>query len=135
MRAAALVAVREQRGPRLTELVVHAIHDPALPVRLEALRYLSAHRLREAAPQVLERLQAAAEAEELRALALTYALVTSGQGIPELLTVATGGQVRGRAAMQGLLACGAPGRAALDQLGRRWPELRPDLREVLGANR
>lgn len=135
VRAAALVAAREQRGPRLTELVLHAIDDPALRVRLEALRYLSAHRLREAAPPVLARLQTASEPEELRALALSYAMITSGQGIAELVGVATGGQARGRAAMQGLLACGPPGRAALDQLGRRWPELRPDLRDVLGAAR
>ena len=135
VRAAALVAAREQRGPRLTELVLHAVEDPAQRVRLEALRYLSAHRLREAAPPVLARLQTASDPEELRALALTYAMVTSGQGLAELVSVATGGQARGRAAMQGLLACGPQGRAALDQLGRRWPELRPDLREVLGAAR
>ncbi|MFM2247783.1 MAG: hypothetical protein RL071_3858 [Pseudomonadota bacterium] len=135
VRLAALLCLREQRGPRLTALAVGALDDAALPVRLEALRYLSVHRLPEGAAAALARLGAATEPDELRALVRAFVVMRRGEAVAELVPLAVTGGARGRAAMAGLLDCGAAGKAAIDQLGRSHPELRSDLREVLHASK
>ncbi|MBL8618214.1 MAG: hypothetical protein JNM72_21555 [Deltaproteobacteria bacterium] len=135
VRLAALLCLREQRGPRLTALAVAALDDAALPVRLEALRYLSVHRLPEGAAAALARLGVATETDELRALVRAFVVMRRGEAVAELVPLAISGGARGRAAMTGLLDCGAPGKAAIDQLGRSHPELRADLREVLHAHK
>jgi len=144
VREAVLIALRAHQSPRIKTVMREAVVDEVKAVRMEALRYLSVYRDAEAAAAVEARLLGVAEREaddaELRALAIAWALMSRGAGIERLEAVAVGG-IRSRhpgaprAALHGLKASGAAGRDALERVGRNQPELRGDIRSLLGGMR
>lgn len=144
VREAVLIALRAHQSPRIKEVMRRALDDPAAPVRMEALRYLSVYRDAAAGERVEARLagvgQRDADEAELRALAIASAIMTRGEGLSRLEDIATG-VVRckhpqaPRAALHGLRAGGGPGRDALERIGRSQPALRDDIRALLGGTR
>lgn len=144
VREVALMALREQRSPRIQEVARKLLSDPARPVRMEALRYVSVYRDRDAAPFVMERMKTATpkatDEAELRALAIGYAHTTRGLGLDDLEAIAADSKAHkhpalAEAALHGLKAAGPPGREILDRLGRAHEELRLPIRELLGGVR
>ena len=144
VREAVLIALRAHQSSRIKEVMRTALADPAAPVRMEALRYLSVYRDAAAADHVQARLLAVAERDadepELRALAIASAIMTRGAGLPRLEEIATGvarckHPGAPRAALHGLRAGGAAGRDALERIGRSQPGLRADIRALLGGTR
>lgn len=140
VREAVLIALREHQSPRIKQVVRAALADPDRAVRIEALRYVSVYRDAEAAAPTLDTLRAGgpagADEAELRAWAIAAALTGREPALGPLEALA--GEVAkrpelARASLHGLRAAGAAGRAALEHLGRTHPELRPELRGLLGG--
>lgn len=136
IREAAMFALRAQQSPRIKTAAREAIEDSARSVRLEALRYASVYRDTESADVVGRRVRSATDidAEELRALCIAWLHTSRGSALVELEALAgeppAGAHPDLPAACIGALGkAGAPGRAALDRLGRAHPELRPHLRD------
>ncbi|HCH65753.1 MAG: hypothetical protein CL927_10755 [Deltaproteobacteria bacterium] len=137
IREASLTALRAQQSPRIKAAARESIQDPAREVRMEALRYLSVYRDVDAALLVENRLREASTAEadldELRALAIAWLHTSRGSAIAGLEALVAQDSERSHpelpAACIGALArAGAPGREALDRLGRSHERLRPLLR-------
>lgn len=133
VREDALAALRKHQSPRIKQMVREALNDPSRGVRMEALRYIAVYRDLEAAPVMLDRLRRAgateADADELKALAISFGLATRSGGQADLEGLAAGtlGAVQDEArpaALHGLLAKGEAGQEALDRLAARSPELR-----------
>jgi hypothetical protein len=142
VREAVLIALRAHQSPRIKAVMRAALEDPAAPVRMEALRYLSVYRDAEAAGKVERRLTTVlareADEAELRALAIAMAIMTRGAGIEALEQLAAGVSsskhpAAPRAALHGLRAGGRAGRAALERVGRSQPALRDEIRGLLGG--
>lgn len=140
VREAALVALRQHQSPRIKELIRKAVEDPALPVRLEALRYLTVFRDQAAGPGLLHRLCTLSDPGEgeLKALAMAAGHILREQAVSELQDIAVGERTTksegaAEAALWGLRAAGQTGRQALDAIGRRRPELRDAVRRVEGG--
>ena len=151
-----LLALRDHQSARIKEVMRAALDDEAKAVRLEALRYLAVYRDGPASEAIVERLNDSSkrqglDADELRALAISFAVIRRGEGAPvleELASVAAEAASRDRkdaerarnarlltAHIHGLRAAGKAGRAALERLGRSHPELRDEIRQVLGGTR
>jgi HEAT repeats len=133
VREDALAALRKHQSPRIKQMVRDALSDPSRGVRMEALRYIAVYRDLEAAPIMLDRLRRAgateADADELKALAISFGLATRSGGQADLEGLASGtlGAVQDEArpaALHGLLAKGEAGQEALERLAARTPELR-----------
>ncbi len=134
-REAAMLALRDQRTPRIQESAIGLLGDPVLAVRLEALRYLTVYRVAEAASPIFERLQSVENEAEARALAMSFARIGAEGTQRSLSELARKGGIRGVAAMIALVALGAEGRAEVDQLARLHPELRVGAREAMSGAR
>lgn len=138
VRQAALVALRRHRSPRTQQRVRAALQDPALPVRVEALRYLTVYREVEIAPQLLERLRTASELEEeeARALGIAFAMLARQEAVLPLARLAQEAAARrpviATSAIRALLSLGEGGRAAVQGLSRGSPELRRLVRQAGG---
>ena len=137
IREAALTALRAQQSPRIKAAARESIQDPAREVRMEALRYLSVYRDVDSAPMVERRLrdvkQADADLDELRALAIAWLHTSRGAAISEIEALIAESSDRAHpelpaACIAALARAGAPGRDALDRLGRSHERLRPLLR-------
>ena len=140
VREAVLIALRDHQSPRIKQVVRAALGDADRAVRLEALRYVSVYRDAEAAGLTLDTLRAGgppgADEAELRAWAIAAALTGREPALPALEALATEVTRRpelARASLHGLRAAGGAGRATLDHLGRSHPELRAELRGLLGG--
>ncbi len=131
VRGAALVALRKHRTPHTQEVVRRAIADADEAVRIEALRYVSVYRDSDAAPIILDRLKgpsaATASSAELKALAMSLALIQRDAAVDSLADVAVrAGSDRpkvARAAVGALRSLGDVGRPALTRLMTEHPEL------------
>jgi hypothetical protein len=134
-REAAMLALRDQRTPRIQESAISLLGDPILAVRLEALRYLTVYRVAEAASPIFERLQTSENEAEARALAMSFARIGAEGTQRSLSDLAKKGGIRGVAAMIALVALGPEGRAEVDQLARLHPELRVGAREAMSGAR
>ena len=138
IREAALMALRAQQSPRIKAAARESVDDPARQVRLEALRYLSVYRDLEAAPVVAARLRTVksrdADIDELRALAIAWIHTSRGSAVSEMEGIVASANDRSHpdlsaACIAALARAGAPGREALDRLGRSHEHLRSLLRE------
>lgn len=156
VREAVLLALRDHQSPRIKQVMRDGLADPAKPVRLEALRYLTVYRDKEGGEAALRRLEGARsgprlEDEELRGLGIAVAIILRDDGVKALSKLADAAYSaaakeqeagrRGQAsdvvtgALHGLRAAGAPGRAALEAVGRTHPALRGEIRAILGGTR
>lgn len=140
VREAALVALRAHALPRVRDLVLRRLDDPALAVRLEALRYGAAHRVQEVLPH-LDRWLASGAAEasdehEARAVCIAYARIARDAAEAPLREIALGrrrsGPTFARQALHGLRAIGTPAaRASIEHVATEVPRLREDAATVL----
>lgn len=142
VRLAALLALRDHRSKRVSEVTRRAAEDVDLDVRMEALRYLSVYRDAEAGTQLMERLRQIgpedADEHELRAIAMTIGHVMRQNSVPDLRSLAIGQHQSNHprahvAALYGLKAAGPSGQATLGAIGRNQPQLRDVVRKVEGG--
>lgn len=143
VREAALVALRSHAGARAREVALRLLDDPAVDVRIEALRYGVAHRLPEVLPRVEARLRdgaAGIEDAEGRALCIAWGRLAREAAEGPLLEIALGrrrlGPAFARHALHGLRAVGTPGaRAAIEHAAAEVPRLREEAQALLGEAR
>jgi len=144
VREAALRALRAHHTPRIGIVAGEATTDKARSVRLEALRYLSVYRIVDAAAAIetrLRKVQASeVDGDEVRALAIALLHTSRGAALPALESIVADPRSYAhpevpQAGIAALSSAGAPGRAALDRLGRAHEHLRPLLRAPLGNHK
>lgn len=142
VREGVLVALRQQTLPRVRDLVIRRLDDPAAAVRVEALRHGVAHRWPEILPRVEARLHDPGGLEdiEIRALCIAYGRLAREAAETPLLDLALGrrklGPAFARYALHGLRAAGTPGaRAALEHVASEVPRLRDEAVALLGEAR
>jgi len=142
VRLAALLALREHRSKRVSEVVRRATEDVDVDVRMEALRYLAVYRDAMAATQLIERLTQVspdgADEPELRAIAMTIGHILRHDSVSDLRSLAIGDKESKHpetpiAALYGLKAAGRSGKSALGAIGRNQPHLRDLVRKVEGG--
>ncbi len=140
VREAVFVALRAHQSPRIRTVARKAVDDAEHRVRMEALRYLAVYRDAESADVIGARIKRArptdAGPEEMRALALAWLHTSRGAAAAELEALAADNTRHPdgpAAAIAALATLGAPGKAALDRLGRAHEHIRPLLREYAGS--
>jgi hypothetical protein len=144
VRESVLFALRQQRSPRVRELVRRHLGDPAEGVRIEALRYSVAYRVNEATSWLEERLSdpalATSSEVELRALCIAYGRLARERAEGPLLDLALGRRRGGspalaRYALHGLRAVGSPrARGALEHVAADVPRLRDEALGLLAGD-
>ncbi|MES2642541.1 MAG: hypothetical protein V4850_23860 [Myxococcota bacterium] len=143
VRLGALVALRQQTGPRVREIVLQRLADPVAAVRVEALRYGVAHRVAEVYPWIEARLQdpdlSLAQEAELRALCVAFGRLGRERAEGPLTELALGRRrmghpAIGRLALHGLRAINTPNaRAALQHVAAEVPRLRAEVESLLSG--
>lgn len=143
VRVGVLVALRQQTGARVRELVASRLADPAAAVRVEALRYAVVHRVAEVLPWIEARLLepdlSSLLEPELRALCVAFGRLGRERAEGPLTDLALGRRrvghpALGRLALHGLRAINAPSaRAALQHVAAEVPRLRQEAESLLAG--
>jgi len=142
IREGVLIALRSQQSRRIKEIMRESLNDPATEVRMEALRYVSVYRDRDAAEIVFNRMAQVGPKDcgssELEAMSRALVLIYKQEapGLLKELALLERNLHPGlmTALLNALHSAGPEGQRVIGEIGLAKPVLRPQIRKLLGGS-